>query len=124
MNGNNYLLDTNSLIYAFKEGFVFPPYNYFVSIISEIELLSYHKLSRREEIILKEALSNFDIVNINEEIKKETINIRKSTKIKLPDSLIIATAIYTNSILVTSDKQLLNSDIITTIQLQDLRNKQ
>ena len=123
MNGNNYLLDTNSIIYALNQEFVFPNNRYFVSIITEIELFSYSKLTLEEEHILKTALSYFTTININENIKKHTIEIRKHNKIKLPDSLIIATALDTNSILVTSDKQLLNSNLIKTIEIQDLRIK-
>jgi predicted nucleic acid-binding protein len=123
MNGNNYLLDTNSIIYALNQEFVFPNNRYFVSIITEIELFSYSKLTLEEEHILKSALSYFTTININENIKKHTIEIRKYNKIKLPDSLIIATALDTNSILVTSDKQLLNSNLIKTIEIKDLRIK-
>lgn len=117
---NKYLLDTNSIIYALNEGFKFPKHDYIVSIITEIELLSYDKLTKEDENILRLALSNFENINISSEIKSKTIKIRKNSKIKLPDSLIIATAITQNAILVTSDKQLLNSELVETIQLKDL----
>ena len=47
MNGamNKYLLDTNSIIYALNSSFIFPKYEYLISVISEIELLSYSKLT-------------------------------------------------------------------------------
>lgn len=42
------------------------------------------------------------------------------SKIKLPDSIIVATAITQNAILVTFDKQLINSQIVETISLEQL----
>lgn len=102
-------------------GFTFPNNEYLVSVITEIELLSYSKLTHNDEYILKIALSNFKNIMINEKIKLETIKIRKNSNLKLPDSLIVATAIIENAILVTSDKQLLNSNLIQTIELKDLK---
>lgn len=102
-------------------GFTFPNNEYLVSVITEIELLSYSKLTHNDEHILKIALSNFKNIMINEKIKLETIKIRKNSNLKLPDSLIVATAIIENAILVTSDKQLLNSNLIQTIELKDLK---
>lgn len=90
-----YLLDTNAIIYALNKGFKFPKNIYLVSIITEIELTT--------------------------NIKEETIKIRQKSKIKLPDSIIIATAIDQNAILITSDKQLINSQIIETIALEQLQ---
>ena len=115
------VLDTNSIIYALNSGFKFPKNSYFVSIITEIELLSYPKLSHEEENLLKEALSNFSNITITEEIKDKTIRIRKTSKLKLPDSIIVATALVKKAKLVTSDKKLLSLDFIDAIELKDLR---
>ncbi|WP_416194676.1 PIN domain-containing protein [Sediminibacterium sp.] len=46
--------------------------------------------------------------NITEEIKKNTIEIRKNTNLKLPDCIIAATSITLDIPLITSDKQLSN----------------
>ena len=50
----------------------------------------------------------------------DTNNIRKHSKLKLPDSLIAATANVENAILVTSDKRLLNSNIVKTVELDQI----
>ena len=42
---------------------------------------------------------------MNSEIKDLTIEIRKKAKLKLPDSIIAATAYYSKTPLLTSDKQ-------------------
>jgi predicted nucleic acid-binding protein len=46
------------------------------------------------------------IENISEEIKFNTIRLRKSSNLKLPDSIIAATSVALNIPIVTSDKQL------------------
>jgi len=117
---NSYILDTNSIIYALNSGFRFPANNYFISVITEIELLSYHKLTLDEENILKQALSNFTNITLNDNIKNKTIEIRKKYNLKLPDSVIVATALTQNATLVTSDKKLLNLDFLNVIELKDI----
>jgi len=124
MNGINlkkYLLDTNSIIYAINNSFTFPKHKYYFSVITEIELLSFGKLTQEDSDILKLALSNFEFIGLSDNIKEITIDIRKNNKIKLPDSIIVASSIKENAILVTSDKQLLNSNLVRSIELLNLR---
>lgn len=116
-----FLLDTNTIIYALNQGFKFPKNEYFISIITEIELFSYGSLTKKDEKILKLALSSFKSVSLTDMVKEETIKIKKKSKIKLPDSIIVATAISQSAILVTSDKQLINSQIVETISLEQLK---
>lgn len=115
-----YLLDTNTIIYALNLKLKFPKARYLISIITEIELLAYSKLSQSDEQNLRRLFSNFEIVNISENIKEKTIKIRKEFKFKLPDSFIVASALENNAILVTSDKQLLKSTIVKVIDFKDL----
>ena len=51
-------------------------------------------------------MGEFKIENISEEVKKNTIEIRKSTNLKLPDCIIAATSITLHIPLITSEKQL------------------
>jgi hypothetical protein len=115
-----YLLDTNTIIYALNKGFKFPNNEYLVSIITEIELFSYSNLTKKDEESLELALSKFQSIELTSSIKEETIKTRRKSKIKLPDSIIVATAIVQNATLVTSDKQLINSQIVETISLEQL----
>jgi len=48
------------------------------------------------------------IIPLNETIEKKAIEIRRSTSVKLPDSIVVATSIILNVILLTDDHQLLN----------------
>lgn len=101
-----YLLDTNAIIYALNDGKVFPSAHYAISIITEMELLSYPKLKENEKQNIQNLLNHFEIFNITKEIKEQTINIRQKEGIKLPDSIICATAYVNNMILISNDKQL------------------
>ena len=123
MNGR-FLLDTNVLILSLKNGYIFPKYKYFISVITEIELLSFPKLSKEDENILREFLENFNITYLNKDIKENTINIRKNTFLKLPDSLIISTAINTQATLVTADKQILKyNNLVEMIDFNGIKIK-
>ena len=115
-----YVLDTNSLIYALNGDLKIPQYDYVVSIITEIELLSYSKLTDDEEQSIKMLLSLFKSVSLSEAIKERTIDIRKHYNLKIPDSIIVATAVEENAVLVTSDKQLLKLDFLEVIELSTL----
>jgi predicted nucleic acid-binding protein len=105
MNGK-FLLDTNAIIYALNDGLILPHTHYYTSIITEMELFSYPKLTDDEHQNITMLLSYFDVINIDNEIKSKTIEIRKSYGIKLPDSIICATALAHNATLVSHDKQL------------------
>ena len=115
-----YVLDTNSLIYALNGDLKIPQYDYVVSIITEIELLSYSKLTDDEEQSIKMLLSIFKNISLSEAIKERTIDIRKCYNLKIPDSIIVATAVEENAVLVTSDKQLLKLDFLEVIELSTL----
>jgi len=110
------LLDTNAIIYALNDGLILPHAQYTTSIITEIELFSYSKLTANEHKNIARLLNLFEIFNISENIKKQTIKIRKEYGIKLPDSIICATAIVHNATLISNDKQLsqiLDLDILS-----------
>lgn len=91
-------------------------------MITEIELLSYSKLTKEEEIVIKKVLANFEHVGLVDEVKKKTIDIRKTSGLKLPDSMIVAAAMTSKAVLVTSDKNLLNIKQIKAIDIQELVN--
>ena len=113
-----YLLDTNVIIYALKDGKVFPSGNYAISIITEMELLSYSKLKESEKQTIQSLLNHFEIFNITKEIKEQTIHIRQNDGIKLPDSIICATALVNNRILISNDRQLFKIGNLKVIPLE------
>lgn len=112
------LLDTNAIIYAINDGLTLPPANYCISIITEIELYSYPKLTELERNNIERLLNHFEIFSITQEIKEMTIIIRKTYGIKMPDSIICATALSSNATLISNDKQLSKVDGLNILSLQ------
>ncbi len=112
--GLKYLIDTNIFIrhivgeteysHLFKEDFMNENV-ILTSQIVKIELLSYSGLTDITEQVLKNMLNQFNIIGITGEIEYETIQLRKDSKIKLPDAIIAATAIVEDATLVTYDKK-------------------
>lgn len=109
MSGNNssYVLDTNIALYLLAGDTVLAsildkktPY---VSYITEMELLSFKNLTPTEEKQIKSFLADCFIVEMNLPIKQAAIRIRKTTGLKLPDSIIAATAEFANLPLLTAD---------------------
>ena len=89
------------------------------SIISELEYYSFPKITNDDISLLKKFLERITVVDLTHhdiEIKKRIVEIRKSKKVKLPDAIILASAVITNCQLVTADKQLGNfSDFVNII---------
>ena len=109
MSGNKFVLDTNAVLYILGgdetlSDFLFGKELY-ISIISELELLSFKTISIKEEKQILSFLEELTIINISEKIKNLAIELRKSSNLKMPDSIIAATAIALQLPFVTSDKQ-------------------
>ena len=105
------ILDSNIIIYLSQKKLsineVFEDNKrYNISLITYMEILSYNFPSKEEENFIRKLLSLFRIIDINKKIAKEVIKLKKKRKIKLPDAIIVATAIVENAILYTNDKQL------------------
>jgi len=67
-------------------------------------LLSFSGITESEENNIKSLLLDCNEINISDEIKEKTIEIRKKYKIKLPDAIVAASAIVNNIPLITADK--------------------
>ncbi|RFZ90331.1 type II toxin-antitoxin system VapC family toxin [Mucilaginibacter conchicola] len=108
MSGDSIVIDTSLIINLFngvdEVHQLIDGRNLFVSIISEIEVLSFPGLSITDNDLLRDFLSKCHIVDIEPAIKELTIKLRSQTKIKLPDAVIAATAIYYDLPLFTMDK--------------------
>jgi len=75
----------------------------FVSVIVKLELLKSADISAAEEQNIYDFLQLVPVMPFNEAIEKETIALSRATKLKLPDTIIGATAIAYNAEVVTSD---------------------
>jgi predicted nucleic acid-binding protein len=112
-----FVLDTNAVVFLTTAGSVISAEaqkaldeaDLFISIIAELELFSKPNLPPEEEANLRAfIMEKTSIMDINPAIKKQTIALRRSTKIKLPDAIIAATSIALNAILLTHDAELLS----------------
>jgi predicted nucleic acid-binding protein len=103
-----FVLDTNIALYHLgnRLGEPLPSGVYFISIITEMELLAYPSLSESETRRIYEFLGYLKIVNIDDSIKTLAIQLRKESKLKLPDAIIVATAISLEAVLLTNDTKL------------------
>ena len=108
MNGIDYIIDTNILIYILQGN---PKVRYFaqeeglgISCITEMEVLGKYQISTLEKQIIDRFLNRCYIFEINTQIKQLAINIKQQKRMKLPDAIIAATAIKNKVILVTADK--------------------
>lgn len=109
MSGNRLFIDTNILLYFLKGDQevieMVSDKDLVISFITELELLSFPKISLDSEETIKGLLKNCLIVDISPEIKDITIEFRRKSKLKLPDSIVAATAFYLKLPLLTADKQ-------------------
>lgn len=110
MNGNKLLADTNIVIYLLDGdrtvADLLDNKTVHISFVTQLELLSYSDLSDQDEARIKEFLEQCIIIDINPSIKEEVIRARKQHRLKLPDSIIIASALYLDIPLITSDQGL------------------
>ncbi len=120
MNGIDFLVDTNVLIYLHEAKPVVLPfidYSWCCSVITEMELLGTPNLSANEKSKLKSLLGDCIIFPFSDDIKNITINIRQTKKIKLPDAIIAATAIHHKLPLLTADTGFKNISELILITL-------
>ncbi len=107
MNGTELLLDSNIVLYLLNGDRTLADFlqekRLHISIITEIELLSFSEITREEQKQIKQFVAECKIININPAIKTETIGFRKKFKLKLPDCIIAATSLYLDIPLITAD---------------------
>jgi len=115
MSGFSFVADTNFLIDIHEGRQKVEPFldgSVIISVISEIELLGWYKLTNDEKEELRSLLDDCFTFELTAEIRKLAIEIRQNHKIKTPDAIIAATSKYLQLPLVTSDKGFKNiSDI-------------
>ena len=71
-------------------------------------MLSYKKLTLQDISKIDLSLSDVTIIDLNAEIKKVTIELRKTYSLKLPDAITAASSYYLNTPFLTADKKLSN----------------
>ena len=109
--GIKYIWDTNTVIYYLQQQFP-PSAEKFmdglvaearpvISAITEIELLCWKSATEKDLEVLHNFIGDALVVELEQPIKYKTADIRKKHKIKLPDAIIVATALVYELTLVT-----------------------
>ena len=108
MNGSDIFIDTNICIFLLngdvKVSNLLQDQSICISFITEIELFAYHGNNDSAIKILNAFIESVNIIDISIDIKQKAISIRKALKLKLPDSIIAASALSKNLPFVTADK--------------------
>lgn len=91
------LLDTNILIYLSKkeieiESFSSRDTKLYISVITYMEAMGFQFVNSIEKSIIEQLCSNFEIINLNQDIIDKVIEIKQKRRIKLPDAIILSTA--------------------------------
>jgi toxin FitB len=119
MNGEeSYLLDTNVVIDFLKNQnkaleFILshPDSSFAISQITRIEILSHDSLTNEAEKKIKAFLDKLTVIPITSAVERQTIALRRVKKIKIPDAVIVSSAMVFGRTLLTRDKQLINLEI-------------
>ncbi len=92
------------------------------SAIVVIEFLLFTQLLENDKIIFEKFISRIDVIGIsNKLVQLELIaQLKKVTKLKLPDSIITAQAMGTNSILLTNDHHFKNIPRLKCLTFEQL----
>ncbi|WP_420800303.1 PIN domain-containing protein [Myxacorys almedinensis] len=67
---------------------------------------------------VQQFLSQITVIGIDETVKNYTIALRKKYRLKLPDAMVCASALSTNSVLLSNDTQLSRVTEITVDTVQ------
>lgn len=103
------VFDTNAVIYL-QKGWLRQPLplgEYFISAITELELLSFHGLDDAQQVWLNAFLSDIGIIELDGLVKIHTVRLRREHRLRLPDAIVAASALACDATLLTNDRRLL-----------------
>ncbi|HOO84234.1 MAG TPA: type II toxin-antitoxin system VapC family toxin [Prolixibacteraceae bacterium] len=125
--GTRYLIDTCAVIKYLQNSFPEKGLIFLdsildkecqISFITQIELLAWRNNNESSLAIYKQFIKGSKILYINDIVINEAIEIRKKTKVKLPDAIIAATALCYNLTLISDNDKDFN--LITDMGLKYL----
>lgn len=124
------VLDTNVLLYllAGKLKHTLPTADFFISVITEMELLSYPLSAHNEEETISSflddviALREVTVVELNPEIKASAIALRRQYRLTMPDAIVAATARWLKAELYTNDATMIKIPLVD-VKMLELKNR-
>ena len=105
-----YTLDTNAIIYYLDEEPTVVPLlepilgqdmAIFVSVVTELELLSHPGLTKEDMTVIQQLLTSVVIFPLESRLAQLAGALRRQYHLKTPDSVVAATALLTHTTLVT-----------------------
>jgi predicted nucleic acid-binding protein len=122
MNGTKYFLDTNAIIALLKgNAFIHAAISdadwIGTSAICVIEFLSFPQLSDEDVEIFNAFLRRIEVIGISNDLPflAYLAVFKSEKKLKLPDAVIAATAIYKNATLISNDKHFQNINKLSVL---------
>ena len=107
MSGNSVVLDTNIVLYLLNGDKILSQLLFqkklYLSFITQLELLGFRGITNHQQKEISKFISDCIVIDINDDIKSEVIDLRKKHNLKLPDSIILATARFLSLPLIASD---------------------
>ena len=102
------LLDSNIVIFATKPNYdelrkYLSTSSLAVSAITYLEVMGYHLLQDEEKDLLGKFFNSIRVFQIDSQVIIAAVNLRQQRKMSLGDSLIAATALVYDSLLVTNN---------------------
>lgn len=103
-------LDTNAVIYYLKgdaaasavvEPLIAARTTIFVATVSELELFSLPTITYEESAKINVLLPTFSLIPLDSHMARRAAELRRRYRLKTADSIIAATALFTNSTLLT-----------------------
>lgn len=76
----------------------------FISEMTEMELLCKPNQTKEQKYVIAKLLSDCIIVSFSPEIKQQAIKVRLSTRLKLVDAIVAATAMMLEVAILTNDE--------------------
>jgi predicted nucleic acid-binding protein len=100
-----YLLDTNTIIYLQSGRLTEPLPNgeFLISVITQMELLSYPDLNQAESAKLHEFFESVGIIQLDSAVQSEAVMLRKKYRRRMPDAIIAASSKIADATLLTAD---------------------
>ncbi|MBI2484323.1 type II toxin-antitoxin system VapC family toxin [Candidatus Uhrbacteria bacterium] len=109
-----YTLDTNAIIYYLKDDQAAVSFfdvatrsasPLYVSTITEVELFGFSSLNFPEFEAINQLLNTVTIIPLDSRVARIAGSLRRQYHVKVPDSIIAATALVTHTTLVTRNER-------------------
>ncbi len=118
MLGKRYLLDTNALVALLRghkelAALLGQAEWLGVSVVNVLEFLSFNGLSEADRALFIDLITRLTVVDLNygnTELMERVTELRKTRAVKLPDAIVIASAVLNKAVVLTNDAVLLKLD--------------